>query len=211
MPLNARSTSTSLRRRVIELAYRHNLGHVSSALTTCDVLGEILQTIGERDIIILSSGHAALALYAANESRFGIPAESYIESAPVHPSLDKARHIHCTTGSLGQGITVAVGYALADPSRTVHCIISDGECSEGAVWESLAFIESAGLENIVVHVNANGLRALGEVNVGRLEQKLKAFLPSIQIHRTVTSVEGMEGVAGHYKRLTAEQYAQAIR
>ena len=73
------------------------------------------------------------ALYVVLEKYFGIDAEELLEKHGHHPHRDELNKLHCSTGSLGQGITVAVGRAIANPNRDVYCLISDGECAEGSV------------------------------------------------------------------------------
>ncbi len=70
----------------------------------------------------------------------------------------------CSTGSLGLGITIALGRAVANPNRKVWVMISDGESAEGSIWESLKTIEEHNIKNIEVYVNINGLCAYKEVD-----------------------------------------------
>ena len=72
------------------------------------------------------------------------------------------------------GICVSVGRAIANPNRHVHCMISDGESTEGSVWEALRYINDAGIRNISVHVNANGWAAYDAINILLLEQRMRA-------------------------------------
>ena len=72
-----------------------------------------------------------------------------------HPHRDEKNGIYCSTGSLGLGITVAVGRALANKNRKVYVLISDGESAEGSVWEALRFIKESNLSNIEIYVNVN--------------------------------------------------------
>ena len=92
-----------------------------------------------------------------------------------HPHRDEENGIYCSTGSLGLGITVAVGRALANKNRRVHVLISDGESAEGSVWEALRFIKENNLSNIEVYVNVNGYAAYDKVDVKYLVDRLKVF------------------------------------
>jgi transketolase len=198
-----------MKHHILELSHRHGIGHLSSNLTTAEIFQEILNECdGVFPIVILSSGHAGLALYAAIEKFFHQPtAEHLIQKHGIQPHLDPTNHIHCTTGSLGQGITVAVGYAMALPKENIHCIISDGECAEGCVWEALAFARQHHLSNLIVHVNMNGYSALSAVDTAYLSERLKAFLPSVRIHTTHgEQYPFLCGVHAHYKTMTDEEY-----
>ena len=144
-----------MEQRVVQVAYDNNIGHIGSCLTTVPILDYIYKHKRKDDVVVLSAGHAGIALYAALEKYEGKDADTLYKKHGVHPNRDVENGIHVSTGSLGSGITIAVGYALADRDRDVHVVISDGECAEGSVWESLAYIRNAGLKNCKVYVNIN--------------------------------------------------------
>lgn len=200
-----------MKRRILELSHQHGIGHLSSNLTTAEVLEEIRSAeCGVRDsapFIVLSAGHAGLALYCYLEKYCGQSAAVLLEKHGTQPHLDPKHGIHCTTGSLGQGITVAVGYALANRQHRVHCIISDGECAEGCVWEALAFARLQNLTNLIVHVNINGYSAIAAVDVDYLVARLTAFLPWVQCHFTDgNQLPFLHGIHAHYKTMTDKEY-----
>ena len=78
---------------------------------------------------------------------------------------DEEAGIFCSTGSLGLGITIALGRAVANKNRKVWVLVSDGECAEGSVWEALKTIVEQDITNIEVHVNANGYAAYRNVDL----------------------------------------------
>ena len=99
--------------------------------------------------------------------------------------------------------------ALANKDRKVHVLLSDGECAEGSVWESLRFIKDNHLDNIEIYVNANGYAAYDSVDVGYLEKRLKSFLPSINVVRTKGDVfPFLRGLNAHYHIMSKEDYEQ---
>jgi transketolase len=125
---------------------------------------------GERDRFILSKGHAALALYATLHLK-GLLTRGDIDSflAPgsnlgVHPERC-VPGIDFSTGSLGHGLSMGAGAALAarlqSSTRRVFVLISDGECNEGSVWEAAMFAAHRKLGNLVAIVDANGQQAFG--------------------------------------------------
>jgi len=118
--------------------------------------------------------------------------------------------LHCSTGSLGQGITVAVGRAVANPNRNVYCLISDGECAEGSVWEALRYAYDAKVDNLKIYLNANGWAAYDAVDVDVLEKRVKAFHPDVVYVRTTVAQFGLSGLDAHYTNLTEEQYTEAV-
>jgi len=200
-----------LRNRILEIAYKHKLGHLGSYLSAVDIIEEIYNYKKPEDIFILSSGHAALALYVVLEKYEGRNAEELFLKHGGHPHLDEANGIYCSTGSLGLGITVAVGRALANKNRKVHVLISDGESAEGSVWEALRFIKENNLSNIEVYVNVNGYAAYDKVDVKYLVDRLKVFLPTINIRYTsVNQYPFLRGLNAHYHVMSEEDYKSTL-
>ena len=155
-----------IRRIVIEQSKRANVGHIGSSLSVADILGTlyagVLQGDGpddpERDRFVLSKGHASLALYAALHETGVIDADelasfcvdgSRLGTHPDHvlPGVD------FSTGSLGHGLSLATGSALAarlaGSARRTFVLMSDAECNEGSVWEAVMFAAHHQLGNLV--------------------------------------------------------------
>lgn len=194
-------------RRVIDISYKEKIGHLSSNLNAVNIIEEIYQTKNPEDPFILSSGHAALALYVVLEKYEQQDAEQLFHKHGVHPHRDVPSGIHCSTGSLGQGLTVAVGYALADRTRNVYCLISDGEAGEGSIWEALRFIYEAKLDNLKVYANVNGMIAYDMIDRDYMNRRLQAFLPRIEIRNTEPPKWPFaQGVLTHYYVLKPEDY-----
>jgi transketolase len=167
-----------IRRVILDYSKKANVGHIGSALSIADILAVLYGGILEiddpddpdRDRVILSKGHAAVALYGALAAR-GWLTESDLESfcadgtlLATHPERS-LRGIDFSTGSLGHGLSLGVGAALAarlqGSSRRVFVVVSDAECNEGSVWEGAMFAAHHGLANLVVIVDLNGQQALG--------------------------------------------------
>ena len=200
-----------LKKRILEIAYKHKLSHLGSYLSAVGIINEIYKSKQPEDIFILSSGHAALALYVVLEKYEGKNAEELFLKHGGHPHRDEANGIYCSTGSLGLGITVAVGRALVDKDRKVHVLISDGESAEASVWESLRFIQENNLTNIEVYVNVNGYAAYDKVDIKYLADRLKAFLPSINIRYTdVNQYPFLRGLNAHYHVMSEEDYKSTL-
>jgi transketolase len=201
----------NLKKRIAVIAYKNKLGHLGSYFSSVDIIDEIYSKMDKDDIFILSSGHAALALYVCLEKYKGVNADMLFEKHGGHPHRDEENFIYCSTGSLGLGITVALGRAVANPNRKVHVLISDGECAEGSIWESLKTIVEQNITNIEVYVNVNGYAAYMEVDSLYLEQRLKAFLPSIKLHYTsVEQFPFLKGLNAHYHVMNEENYQEAL-
>lgn len=203
---------SKLERRVIDISYKKGLSHIGSCLTAVRLIDIIYQTKNKEDIFILSNGHAALALYVVLEKWEGRDAEALFDKHGVHPNRDVENGIYASSGSLGHGIGIAVGMALADKTRNVYVMISDGECAEGSVWEALRIAGELRLENLKVVCNANGWGALGRVDTELLDRRLQYFFPTL-VHKTnmYAYPENLQGLSGHYYTLKKEDYEALIR
>ena len=200
-----------LKKRITEIAYKNKLSHLGSYLSSVDIIDKIYKTKNKEDIFILSSGHAALALYAVIEKYEGKDAEELFLKHGGHPHRDEDNGIYCSTGSLGMGITVAVGRAIANKNRKVYVLISDGECAEGSIWESLRYIQESNLSNIEVYVNVNGYAAYDKVDTKYLVDRLKVFLPRINIRYTsVNQYPFLRGLNAHYHVMSEKDYKSTL-
>jgi len=183
-----------IRRTVIEQSYRAGVGHIGSALSIADLLAAViggparLDAGEERDRIVLSKGHAALALYAALHIR-GLLEPGQIDTycgdgtlLGVHPEHGLHGVDFCT-GSLGQGLSLGAGAALGaqrqGSERRVYAIASDAELNEGSTWEAALFAAQHRLDNLTLLIDLNGQQALGYtpevLDLGDVEAKLAAF------------------------------------
>ena len=166
-----------MRRIILIQSRRANVGHIGSCLCVVEILSALYSSVlkisdpkhPERDRFILSKGHAGLALYAALVLK-GWLSEEQLNTfcgdntfLGVHP-VTAIPGVDFSTGSLGQGICIAVGSALAarlqGSKRRVFCLISDGECNEGSVWEAAMLAAQHRLSNLHVIVDCNGQQAL---------------------------------------------------
>jgi transketolase len=165
-------------RIVLQQSMRAGVGHIGSSLSISGILaalyGGALTAKGprdpDRDRFILSKGHAALALYAALHLRGWVPAdalETYCADGTllgVHPDSE-LDGVDFSTGSLGHGLPIAVGAALAarlqGSARRVFVLLSDAECDEGSLWEAVMLASHHQLSNLVAIVDLNGQQALG--------------------------------------------------
>jgi transketolase len=168
----------AIRRIVLEQSKRAHVGHIGSALCIAELVaalyGEVLRIRAlddpERDRFILSKGHAALAVYAALHLRGWLDAgaiDRYCADGSelgVHPE-HALRGVDFATGSLGHGLSLGAGAALAarlqGSPRRAFVLVSDAECNEGALWEAVMFAAHHQLANLVALVDLNGQQALG--------------------------------------------------
>ncbi len=175
--IESATLADGIRRTIIEQSKLANVGHIGSALSIADILAALYGGVLElpvarplRDRLILSKGHAALALYAALELTGRLPSGTtgtYCTDGTllgVHPERDLDGVDFCT-GSLGHGLPIAVGAALAArleaSPRRVFVVMSDAELNEGSVWEAVMFAAHHRLANLVVILDLNGQQAMG--------------------------------------------------
>jgi transketolase len=166
-----------IRRIIIEQSKRAGVGHIGSALSISDIIAVLYAGVlrGEpgdqdRDRFILSKGHAALALYAALHCRERLSAQALntfcADGTPLgaHPE-HVVSGIDFSTGSLGQGPSLAVGAALAarlqQSARRTYALVSDAELNEGSLWEAVMFAAHHRLGSVRLILDLNGQQALG--------------------------------------------------
>jgi len=189
----------TIENRILEISKKHGLSHLGSCLTAVKIIEEIYEEKQPQDRFVLSSGHAGLALYCVLEKYLQVDAEELFEKHGVHPNRDLENGIHCSTGSLGQGLPIALGMALADRSKKVYCLISDGECAEGSIWEALRVKKEMNVYNLVVYVNYNGYSAYDEVDLKYLYNRIYSFCPGINFVITSTKeYPFLQGIDAHY-------------
>jgi len=188
--------SQKIRKIIIEESKRANVGHIGSALSIADILAVLFQGVlhgtgtndPARDRFILSKGHAALALYAALYLR-AILSRDQLQTyccdgsfLGVHPE-HRLDGIDFSTGSLGHGLAIGSGVALASRLREIYyrsfVLVSDAECNEGSLWESVMFAAHHKLSNLIVIVDNNGQQAFGKtkevIDLEPLGEKWRAF------------------------------------
>lgn len=142
-----------------------------------------------RDRFLMSKGHAAIIQYAAMAELGYFPAsqlpslKKFGSMLQGHPDIHKTPGIEANTGSLGQGLSICNGMALAlrvdkKPNR-VYCVLGDGEIAEGQIWEAAMFASARRIDNVVAIVDQNGLQAMGAVtdrmNSNPLPEKWRGF------------------------------------
>jgi len=201
-----------LERRIIDIAYKKQLSHLSSCLTAVRLIDNIYKIKKDDEPFVLDNGHAALALYVVLEKMYFNDAEALFEKHGVHPNRDVDDRIWASTGSLGQGLPIAAGMALADRSKPVYVLTSDGAMAEGSNWEALRIAGEQRLENLRITVNANGTGAYGKVETDLLEARMQYFYPSLVISTNMYSYpDYLQGLDGHYHTLTEDQYQDIVR
>lgn len=185
-----------IRKIILEQSKRAGVGHIGSALSIADILAALYGGAlriddpdnSDRDRFVLSKGHASLALYAALHLRGWLSADELSTYGTdgtllgTHPEV-VLRGVDFSTGSLGHGLSLASGAALAarlqSSPRRVFCLLSDAECNEGSVWEAVMFAAHQDLSALVAIVDLNGQQALGYtrdvLDLSPMEARWRAF------------------------------------
>ncbi|MCR5417786.1 MAG: transketolase [Lachnospiraceae bacterium] len=191
--------ANEVRKGIIEGVHSAKAGHPGGSLSAADMFTFLYfeemnidpkdPKKKDRDRFVLSKGHTAPGLYSALANRGYFPVEdlktlrhlgSYLQG---HPCMQETPGVDMSSGSLGQGISAAVGMALAakldGSDYRVFTLLGDGELQEGQVWEASMFAGAKGLDNLVVIVDNNGLQIDGKVedvcSVYPIADKFKAF------------------------------------
>ena len=192
-------TCTRLRRDLMEMLHTAGSGHAGGTLSCIEILvalyGKVLRVDPsspkdpDRDRFVLSKGHAAPALYTVLADMGYFPKKELSTLRKLgshlqgHPDKNKIPGVDMSTGSLGQGVSIAVGMALgaklAKNSARVFTLLGDGELQEGLCWEAAMAAAHYKLDNLVVIVDWNGLQIDGSndeiMSLGDLANKYRAF------------------------------------
>ena len=190
-----------IRMDIITEIYYGKSGHPGGSLSIADILAVLyfnemninpkMPEDNSRDRLVLSKGHASAALYAALAEKGYISKDELLTFRNInsnlqgHPDMNKVKGVDMTTGSLGQGLSVANGMALNSKMDSmgyrVYCILGDGELDEGQIWEAAMTSSKYNLDNLCVIVDSNGLQLTGEtdevkgINSEDVEQKFRSF------------------------------------
>lgn len=163
-----------LRRRIVEISHEKRLSHLGSCLSVIDILSAVYKVKRDNERFVLSNGHAGVALYVILEKQ-GILKTRDIKNLSIHPDRNPAIGINVSSGSLGQGLPIAVGMAFSDRRKDVYCVVSDGECAEGSIWESLRIALDERTDNLKIVINANGWGAYKPVSAPLLIDRIRGF------------------------------------
>lgn len=181
--IDTRAMALAIRRHAVRMTHLGKSSHVGSVLSLADILAVLYGQVmtldpaeprwAKRDRFILSKGHAGAGVYAALAERGFLPREQldthYQNGSKLsgHVSHKGVPGVELSTGSLGHGLSVGTGMALAakraDRENRVYVLLSDGECDEGSNWEAIMFAAHHRLDNLVVAVDYNKIQSLDTV------------------------------------------------
>ena len=188
----------NIRRNVVKMVHEAKCGHPGGSLGCADIVTYLyfkemninkdnIKTVN-RDRFVLSKGHCAPTLYATLSEK-GLLDEDLLSLRKIgsklqgHPNMNLVDGVDMSTGSLGQGISAAVGMAIAEKlkgtNNRIYCLCGDGECEEGEVWEASMCASHYKLDNLCVIVDHNGLQIDGNIEdvagLVNLKEKFASF------------------------------------
>ena len=190
-----------LQNRIKEISIKHGLSHVGSNLTAVDIINDIYYLKKEDEPFILSCGHSSLSMFCVLEQYYGLDAEKLYLKHGTHPNRDLNDKIEVSTGSLGMGLGIALGMALADRTKNVYCLISDGESFEGIIWEVANVVRKYEVTNLIIYCNWNGWSAYDKVDIEHIDILTKVFNRKIKVCKTDVKDYGFKGLEAHYNKL----------
>ncbi len=197
--LELQKIANEVRKDILTEVYHAKSGHPGGSLSVADILTCLYfeemhvdpqnPDMADRDRLVLSKGHAAPALYAVLAEKGYFPKEELKSLRALgsrlqgHPNMNDTPGVDMTSGSLGQGVSAAVGMALSakltGDSYRVYAVLGDGELEEGQVWEAMMFAGNKQLDNLVIVADSNGIQLDGtveEINSPQpIDEKMKAF------------------------------------
>jgi len=188
----------NIRKTVLKMAFQGSTVHIGCAFSIIEILAVLYRShlrypndnpnSANRDLLILSKGHGVMAQYACLYEKGWIgkqEVDNYFGDGSLLKGLSDAKVIGCevTSGSLGHGLSVGIGMALASKLNKLdqfcYAIVGDGEMNEGSIWEGLMFAAHRELDNLIVIVDENGFQAMGAtrdvIELGSLCAKFSAF------------------------------------
>jgi transketolase len=194
--------------RLINLYKNANAGHIGSSFSCLEILVDLcFNRMNPNDIIILSKGHAAGALYTTLSLSGRMP-EAELDTfykddtlLAAHPPCSrKIKSIPFGTGSLGHGLSLASGLAFSQTytgaNFNVFCILSDGDCNEGATWEAALFAAQRNLKNLNIIIDLNGIQGIGYtkdiINLEPIMDKWKSFGFKVSVADDGNDFESLE-------------------
>jgi len=170
--------NNKLRKECLKQVFKNKSSHIGGVLSVIDILKILYDYKKEKDIVILSKGHCSLALYSVLKNKGLLSQKEFdnvcVDGGTLCGHLDKKsnKHIFCSTGSLGHGLPIGVGAALADRNRMVYVIMGDGETQEGTTWEAIRMAVQYGLENLIIIIDYNKLQGLDKTYKMMTEARL---------------------------------------
>lgn len=186
-----------MKQRIIEISKKKGLSHVSSCISALPIYEEIYKTKKPEDKVLVSGAHSHLAHLVIREKYEGLKNIEDLIDLDIH--CNKAAGCDFNGGSLGHALGIGIGMTIADRSKDVYVIITDGSFAEGSEMEALRIAKQLNLKNLKVYANFNGYSAVEKVDIDYYSGIIESLGFPVKIFRT--SNEEFEGIRGHYQIL----------
>lgn len=185
----------NIRKNIVKMAHYSKASHIGAALSSVEIVYTLYSKImnitkdnlesTDRDKFILSKGHACVVLYSTL-AEMGLMSKEYLDRYYIdngvltgHLDSNSLDGVDCSAGSLGHGLSIGIGMALAKPQFNIYVLMGDGECDEGSVWEAVMLLSQLKLRNLTVIVDENKLQGFGYtkdiINQSDIAKKLEVF------------------------------------
>lgn len=235
MNIKFNQNQKDIRQKLLTIINDVHTSHIGSCLSVIDLIDAVFSVKKEEEKFILSNGHTAAAYYVILE-KYGYIKNANLKEFCIHPDRNLKNGIDVSTGSLGQGLPIATGMALANRDKNIYCLISDGECAEGSIWESLRIIHDLNINNLKIIISVNGWGAYDPISPKDIKHRLKGFgfeiikinghsdkeitnalktknnKPTIIFAKTLSQqFKFLKGLDAHYYTMKEEDYNLAMR
>ena len=208
-----------IKRDVLQASFDAKACHIGSSLSCVSIMVDLFYHLMDKeDIFIFSKASGACTYYAILADKGFFPKEQLSNYLKNYPEASKeVPGVLHSVGSVGHGLSVACGLALADRTRNVFVLISDGELNEGVTYEAALFARQQNLGNLFVYLDNNGLQACGKTDdILNLDTAIEFYKNTFPNFFNCKTIKG-EGVSfmenryeWHYRNMTEEQLKQAL-
>lgn len=187
MNMDLEKKAKEIRIKTFDIAKESGIAHLGGCLSEIEILVALhYKILTKNDKFILSKGHSCQCLYAILRDK------GYDPVLCGHPDIDEKNGISCTTGSLGHGLPIGTGMALAKKFQgqegNIYVIMGDGECQEGTIWESIPVAIKYKLDNLIIIIDKNNIQGIEEIekvtpmNLTRIFNAFGCYVIEIEGH-----------------------------
>lgn len=210
----------NVRRQILISSFKAKACHIGSALSCVEILVDIYYNrLKQNDVFLFSKASGASALYSVLAEKGIISKNKVVYYLKKYPLANKAvKGVIHSVGSVGMGLSVAVGFALVNRKRKVYCLISDGQLDEGITYEAALFSAHHKLDNLFVICDNNGIQAMGKTkDILDLETAFDFYQKTFPHFENIKTIKGAgisfleNKIESHYLNLDKSKYEQALK
>lgn len=207
------------RKIILKSSFDAHACHIGSALSCIDIVLDVYDKLKPSDLFIFAKASGVAALYTTLALKGYFPVEKVSEYLKEYPLANKAvPGVLHSVGSVGMGLSVAVGLAYANRNIKVYCLISDGQLNEGVTYEACLFSKQHNLTNLCVICDNNSLQACGKTDdILNLDTAIDFYNKTFPHFENIITIKGgnipflANKVSSHYCNLSEEQLKEALK